>query len=406
MKLTALSDDELLASLHEIRLDARRLDVRLIVSLIEVEDRRLHLKAACSSLFEFCVRRLQMSDGAAFRRISAARLVRRFPSLLAQIESGRLHLSTLVQLRDQFTESNVDELVAAASGKTKREVEELLVRRAPRPDVPSRIRTLPARAARTSAGATATPGTLFGLTPPSSAARSEPPARIEPLSETRYKMQLTVSAVLRDKLERAKDLMRHRNPSGDLAIVVERALDALVEKLEKERLAKTSRPRRTARGHATKRSRVTAAVRREVFARDGEQCTFVDEQGRRCASRAFLALDHIESRALGGSNDAANLRVACRAHNGLHAEEVFGRKCVERGIHFRQRKCETASAAPDAPDAPDELHAATRGLVRLGFREHDARRAINLVSGRHPEAPPIQEMLREALAVLTAGNPT
>jgi hypothetical protein len=37
--------------------------------------------------------------------------------------------------------------------------------------------------------------------------------------------------------------MRHRNPSGDLAAVVERALDALLEKLEKERLGRTARPR-------------------------------------------------------------------------------------------------------------------------------------------------------------------
>jgi hypothetical protein len=170
-------------------------------------------------------------------------------------------------------------------------------------------------------------------------------------------VQLTVSAALRDKLERAKGLMRHRNPSGDLAIVVERALDVLVEKLEKERLAKTSRPRRTPHANATKKGRVPAAVRRAVFARDGEQCTFVDEQGRRCSSRAFLELDHIESRALGGSDDAANLRVACRAHNGLHAEEVFGRKCVERGIRMRQRKCETSRAAPATRPPEDGVRA-------------------------------------------------
>jgi hypothetical protein len=47
--------------------------------------------------------------------------------------------------------------------------------------------------------------------------------------------------------------------------------------------------------------------------------------------------------------DAANLRVTCRAHNRLHAEPVFGRRCVERGIHFRQQK--------------SALDAATRGLV-------------------------------------------
>ncbi len=38
-------------------------------------------------------------------------------------------------------------------------------------------------------------------------------------------MQLTASEALRDKLELARALMSHRNPSGDLAVIVERAMD-------------------------------------------------------------------------------------------------------------------------------------------------------------------------------------
>jgi 5-methylcytosine-specific restriction endonuclease McrA len=407
MKLTDLSDDELVASLHDVRIAGRKLDGRLIVHLVEVEDRRLHLKAACSSLFDFCLRRLHMSEGAAFRRINASRLVRRFPSLLRHIESGAVHLSTLVLLRDHLAESNLEELVAATSGQTRREVEELLARRAPRPDVPSKIRKLPGalgeRAGEAAPGpATASPGPLFGAAATaSSSVAPRVPARIEPLSECRYKVQLTVSAEVREKLERAKDLMRHRNPSGDVAVLVVQALDALVEKLEKERLAKTRRPRRTARAAkgattTTTTGRVPAAVRREVFARDGEQCAYVDAEGHRCASRAFLEVDHIESRALGGSGDAANLRVLCRAHNQLHAEEVFGRRYVQRRIHFRQRRSEIAHALPEALDA------ASRGLVRLGFSEQEVRRAVGVISRRHVEAPPIAELLRETLALLTA----
>ena len=265
MTLNHLSDDELMASLHGLCVDARRLDARVVVHLVEVEERRLHLRAACSSLFDFCVRRLRMSEGAAFRRIAAARLVRRFPSLLGHLESGAVHLSTLVMLREHLTESNVEELVAATSGKTKREVEELLARRAPRADVPATIRKLPSPSAPA-----ASPGALFDnageaghANEAASSVAPRSPARIEPLSESRYKLQLTVSGELREKLERARDLMRHRNPSGDLAVVVEQALDALVEKLERERLAKTVRPRRTVRAAA--KGRIRAEVRREVL---------------------------------------------------------------------------------------------------------------------------------------------
>src|SRR3954471_14277232 len=147
MELNQVSDAELLSRLHALCCDARRTDARVIEHLIEVEERRLHLTSACSSLFDFCRRRLGMSEGAAFRRINAARLAVRFPGLLAYLQRGTTHLSTLVLLRDFLTAENVDELVAATSGKTKREVQELLVARAPRPDVPSLLRKLPAASA-------------------------------------------------------------------------------------------------------------------------------------------------------------------------------------------------------------------------------------------------------------------
>ena len=168
--------------------------------------------------------------------------------------------------------------------------------------------------------------------------------RIEPLSPGRYKVQLTASAELREKIERATALMRHRNPSGDLAVVVERAMDLLIAELEKERLGKTRRPPKDAdeeqptHGRKTRPGYVPRAVRRQVFERDGEQCTFVDEHGRRCPARAFLELDHIVPRALGGTDDADNLRVACRMHNQREAERAFGRAYVEERIRFRQRK--------------------------------------------------------------------
>jgi 5-methylcytosine-specific restriction endonuclease McrA len=193
---------------------------------------------------------------------------------------------------------------------------------------------------------------------------------------------------LRDKLQRAQDLMRHRNPNGDMAVVLERALDVLLEKLEKERLGKTNGPRRATRPASS--GRITRAARREVFARDGEQCTFVDAQAQRCPARGLLELDHKQPRALDGKGDPANLRVLCRAHNQLHAEQVFGREHVarQREAHFRQRKCEPFDVA-------------TKGLVSLGFRKSEASRAVMVVQARHSETVAPPEILREALGVLT-----
>ena len=75
-----------------------------------------------------------------------------------------------------------------------------------------------------------------------------------------------------------------------------------------------------------KRSRyVPAAVEREVYARDGGQCTFVASDGRRCGARHFLQFDHIEPWAVGGGQTTLNLRLRCGAHNRWYARRYFGR---------------------------------------------------------------------------------
>ena len=400
--LTELTDDALVSRLSTLCAEGHVLTARMIVHLIEVEERRLDLRAACTSMFDFCQRRLGMSEGAAFRRITAARLVKRFPGLLDRIERGELHLSTLVLLRPHLTEANAEELAAAVVGKTQRQIEELLARLAPKRDVPSAIVELgaPSNDARPTPRLFA--GAVGSGTP---TAPSTPRARIEPLSEARFKVQLTAGAELKAKLERACDLMRHRNPRGDLAVVMEAAIDLLLAKLDKERLGKVTAPRDPKQPKAGART-IPAGVRREVFERDGEQCTFVGEAGERCPQRGHLELDHVEARALGGTNAASNLRVRCRAHNRLAAEDVFGKAHVAGRIDFRQRKSRAVAATPSPmPSPPPQvIELALRGLHNLGFRESDARRALDQVSHRRIASGDelgVQELLRGAIAALT-----
>src|SRR5688572_23458296 len=135
MNLACLSDEEVVSNLSSICAAGRRLTARLLVHLGEVEARRLDLKAACSSMFDFCTRRLGMSEGEAHRRLTAARLVRKFPSLLGSLERGEIHLSALSLLSKHMTAQNFASLVEAARGKTKLEVQEIVARLAPRADV-------------------------------------------------------------------------------------------------------------------------------------------------------------------------------------------------------------------------------------------------------------------------------
>jgi 5-methylcytosine-specific restriction endonuclease McrA len=230
----------------------------------------------------------------------------------------------------------------------------------------------------------------------------EPRASVAPLSATRYRVELTVSAEVKAKLDRAKDLMRHRNPSGDLEPILERALDLLVDKLEREVLAKASRPRRTKAEAETPRKRrgtaVPRSVRREVFARDGEQCTYTDAaRGSRCPARTLLELDHVEPKALGGEDTAANLRVRCAGHNRLAAEQVFGRAHVAKKIaDHGQAKCALVERT-----SAKTFETAASALRNMGFRAPEVRCAIATLERRlGPEDASLEAVVREGLRLL------
>jgi len=412
----SLSNDALLSGLDALVGSQREITARLIGYLAEIEDRRLQLAAGYSSMFEFCTRRLRMSEGEAFRRITAARLATAYPAIVGLVQSGAIHLSGLALLRDHLTEENHVELLSAASGKSKRAIEALLASRFPKPDVPSRIRKLPApmpvpvpAPAPASAPASvptlvpaAAPASTLTLDPnPPPPAASAPPAqkaRIEPLAEARYKVQFTASQALKDKLDRARALLSHANPGGDLAVIVERAIDSLIAELERRTRGKAKRPRAS---RASQDGNVTRSARREVFERDGERCRFVASDGRRCTETAFLEIDHEDARARGGSGRVKNLRVLCRAHNRWMAEQTFGKEHVERKIKLRQRKCTTESERARADERRDKLLCA---LTALGFTRGQAQKAIEqLRSGGGPVAwdAPIEELLRAATQRLT-----
>jgi 5-methylcytosine-specific restriction endonuclease McrA len=138
-----LSDAELLCSLNRVMRLSRATTAELLAHLGEVEARRLYLRASCGSMFKYCIERLGLDEGAAYMRITAARQARRFPVILEMVADGRLHLAGVCLLARHLTDENHRDLLGAATGKSKRTIEQLLADREPKPDAPPRVRKLP-----------------------------------------------------------------------------------------------------------------------------------------------------------------------------------------------------------------------------------------------------------------------
>lgn len=373
--LTHVSDAVLLRDLATLMARDRMTTAEILAHIAEVDARRLYAPAGYSSMHAYCVGELGLSEDAAFKRIQAARAARQFPELFAAVADGRLHLVCVCLLAPHLNPSNSKELIQGASGKRKLEIEEWLAHRlAPAPIEFKVGEVAPAQVEAGDQG--------------SSACTEVAPAQVEPLGSKRSETLWVRAKLSRTKLRYAQALLSHALPSGDLDHVLDRALDALIRQLERRKAGIAARPRQ-ARPSVRKRH-VPAQVRRDVWERDGGQCTFVGANGKRCGERRLLEFDHIEPVARGGEATIQNIRLRCRTHNQFEAERAFGANFMNH------KRTDRTPVSPTKDQARDVL----AGLRSLGCRPGDARRAAEYAAAL-PTAN-LEERLRAAIQFLGA----
>src|SRR3990167_7417053 len=218
MMLETLTDDALLAATRGLVERTLAVSAELLVHLGEIDARKLYLPRAFPSMFAFCVTDLGFSEDVAYNRIMVARLARRLPAVLDALRSGRVHLAGLRVLAPHLTQDNSDALLAEATGKSKRQIDEIAARLAPKPPVASSIRKVAERhapapttrtpvvlapaapappvAASASAPAVLTPAPIASTVSPA----PPPRAVVAPLAEEIFKVQFTARRPLREKL--------------------------------------------------------------------------------------------------------------------------------------------------------------------------------------------------------------
>ena len=84
-----LDDAELIDAVKSLAVVERHATARLVVGLAEMERRRLYLSHGCSSLYDYCLQSLRMSEDAAYARSRVARLGVQFPVVLRDLKRRR-----------------------------------------------------------------------------------------------------------------------------------------------------------------------------------------------------------------------------------------------------------------------------------------------------------------------------
>jgi 5-methylcytosine-specific restriction endonuclease McrA len=384
--LTQLPDHVLVRDLRSLVARERVTAAELLAHLAEVDARRLYLPAGYTSMHAYCVGELRFSEDAAAKRIRALRVIHAHPEICDRLADGRLHLSGVVLLSPHLTPENAGELLDAASNQSKAGIEALLAARFPRPDVETLLQPVASPQCSARSGDVCesreqqAPGPVDLHTAH---------AKVTPLAPERFALQVTLDQETHDLLRQAQALLGHAIPSGNVGEVLKRSLQALVRLLEKRKFAATERPR-ARRSHAGSRY-IPAEVRREVYERDGGQCTFVGEGGHRCEATRALEFDHMIPRARGGETTARNLRLRCRAHNQFEAERTFGAGFMKA----RRAAAKPKSVSPAAAAQPDAAKDVAPWLRSLGFRSDEIRAAAKRCEAI-PDAP-LDERVRFAL---------
>ena len=304
--LSNLSNRVLLNETMRLAHDARQTTAKLIAALAEVDARRLWADEGCSSLYSYCREVLRFSEHEAYLRIEAARVTREFPVVLGMLATGELSLTNVGLLKPHLTVDNHAELFDAARGKSRR-------------DVARQVAAL--------------------RNPDHHECRS---ATIRPTSADRFEITFEMRDVTCDKLQRAKDLLSHTVPDGNIGEIIDRALTSLIRELERTKYASTDSPGRVCATKAGSRY-VAACVRRAVWRRDAGRCAFVGPHGR-CTATAFLEFHHIVPFAAGGASTVENIELRCRAHNQHEADLYFG---TQLPLLARERREAYGELGPD-----------------------------------------------------------
>jgi hypothetical protein len=275
--LSALSDSELLEEIVQSVRTEKRSTLCVLEQLAEVDSRRLWLKEGYSSLFDFCVRKLNYSDGEAARRIHAARCMIIIPEVKPLLEQNALSLTGISQVAPHITKANAPEVLAHVQGKSTREIDTFLDERFPE----------------------ARPQEEF--------------------------LKVRLDSELKELLALAQRELSEKNEAVLLKKVLKKFLlkrqtKSTDQKAPDIHVAKSRGPRWPQR-HTRY---IPRSIQRIVRAESSHSCTFKSKSGVKCNQTAHLHIDHVRPWAKGGSSwDASNLRLLCRAHNWFLGSQDF-----------------------------------------------------------------------------------
>jgi hypothetical protein len=292
--ITGLKNEILNENLRSLVAGERKLTQEILEHIAEIDRRQLFLKMGYASLFAYLTVEIGYSEGAAQRRIDAARLLRKLPEIASEIESGAIHLAQISKIQ------KICRQIKKESGKPV----ELEKQR-------SIIEKLKNQSSRKTDLILAQEFDLKLQIEEKRQIQKDESTRIE-LTFTKDEMAL---------IKNAQELLSHKTGGTLKATFLELAKKAIQDAKPKSRISFQTINSSTATVAVKSQSAikalktVTPRLKKFILTKD-LCCQFKDSRtGRLCGSKFFLEVDHIQPKYLNGTNAAGNLRALCKNHN-------------------------------------------------------------------------------------------
>lgn len=318
--LSHLPDHELLVNTKNLVAEEKRITQEVLSHLEEIESRKLYLARGFSSLFDYCIKELNYSQSATYRRISAMRLIKSIPEAKEKLSLGSVSLSTLTQphrfLKKEEKEKSYSnemklDLLEKIEGKSQDQCEREFIK----------------------------------ISPEINSFKEREKLLTEELTQYTF----TATRELKAKLDQLKSLVAHKNPNPGMAELIEIIADASLEKFNllqkkvtgnsaqvkvtsaavshhvkpEEKKARLDRKLKVKADSGGSRN-IPARIRRFVWKRDQGVCQYKDkETNKKCESNYAIQIDHIHPYSLGGSHEESNLRLLCRNHNQWRTRDLY-----------------------------------------------------------------------------------
>ncbi len=368
--LEGLSTEALTNSAEKLVRAEKRNVALLIAHIAEMSRRKTYLECGYKNLFDYCVKRLRLSEGSVALRIQVANVSRRFPQLLQSLAQNRISLTVAGHLAPHLREDNVEKLLSDCAGMTKRAVDEYLVALRPKPVFHPSIRKRPSpvenREQARPEGQQETMREREQSKPPCPSPSVEEEQRprlaspssnlLEPARPDTFNFRFSADKNFKAKFERLAEVLGVENPLKHMAEILERAVDISLEKKDpkrkRERRLERQRAKAAPRGESrpdeisTRPERkdraesryIPSEVRERVFERAGYQCQYRSADGTRCSARTRLEIEHVRPFAIYRSHEERYLRALCKRHNRFQAERVYGAEFIQNKIDEKRRQ--------------------------------------------------------------------